>query len=229
MTLRNDLRNIKKILLERYKNNLAAILVFGSANTGQFIDGESDIDTIILLKNPGDLDLEREKKFLSKKAELINWSIIHFRTLKDYKNHIYNEGSWSSWITTINGSKRIYSTSEFEKFRRELIKNPVPRKKLFKYLKNKDRFELTKMKRLGGWNSTKWAFSHIRRKLQILNYFKTEKLIFDYDACVYNLNPDDKQELNQLCQKYKQREKLSKKEINYYYNLARELTKMLHS
>lgn len=49
--LENSLRNIKNFILRRYKDNLAALIVFGSANTGHFREGESDIDTMIFLKN----------------------------------------------------------------------------------------------------------------------------------------------------------------------------------
>ena len=64
MSLKKSLKNIKGFLKKRYKGNLAAILVFGSAVTNHYIEGKSDIDTIILLKEQKGLDLKKESKFL---------------------------------------------------------------------------------------------------------------------------------------------------------------------
>ena len=136
MNLQNSLREIKKFLKKRYKNNLAAILILGSTNTGHFVGGKSDIDTIILLKKKNNLNLKKEIKELQKKVKPMKWSIIHFETFASYKKHIYQKGSWSSWITVIAGSKKLYTTKEFEKFRRQLIKKPIPKEKLLEYLKN---------------------------------------------------------------------------------------------
>ena len=66
MTLEKHLKKIKNFLLDRYKDNLAAILIFGSANTGQWEEGISDIDHMIFLKKLNGLNLNKESKFLFK-------------------------------------------------------------------------------------------------------------------------------------------------------------------
>lgn len=227
MSLKNRLENIKRFLKKRYKNNLAAILIFGSANTGEYRERESDIDTIILLKKQNNFDFKKELKFVSKKFKSENFAIHHLTTIKNYEKHIYDEGSWSSWITTIKGCKKIYSTSEFLKFRKRLISKPISQKKLIKYLKKKDEFELKE--KLTGYKKTKWIMSHLRRKLQVMNYFEGKELIFDYEKCFNNINlvNDEKRKLEKLYNSYGKRKSLSKREVQEYYKLAEELTRRI--
>ncbi len=230
MSLENSLENIKRFLKKKYKDNLAAILVFGSANIGHYKEGESDIDLILLLKSKKRLNMEEEKESLFENFEKENAKIIHFKTLSNYDKHIYKKGSWSSWITVIDGSEKIYSTPEFQKFRKRLISKPILKKKLIEYLKTKDRFELEGyLKKEKGFALTKGLFSHIRRKLQIINYYETNQIIFDYNKCLKRICLEDgeKRKLKKLYSTYKKRKGLSKKEIKDYYKLANEFTKKI--
>ena len=59
-------KRIIDVCLRRYKENLAAILIFGSYTTGKFVLGKSDIDAIILFKWRDNLDFEKEKYKLEK-------------------------------------------------------------------------------------------------------------------------------------------------------------------
>ncbi|MEK6757615.1 MAG: nucleotidyltransferase domain-containing protein [Nanoarchaeota archaeon] len=228
MSLDDYLSDIKRYLKERYKDNLSAILIFGSANTGHFVERKSDIDLIILLKNKKELNLEREKEILFKERKSLKWSIVHFDTIKEYEKHIYKKGSWSSWITVINGSKKLYRTNEFEKFRKRLISKPISKKKLKKYIKDKDKFELDGyFKNIKEFESLKGLFSHLRRKLQIMNYYENKTILFDYEKCLKNINLDKNKEimLNKLYDNYVKRKTLPKKDIDDYYEISRELTK----
>lgn len=227
MTLKSSLNKIKKFLIKRYSNNLDAFLVFGSANTGPFLEGKSDIDIIILLKRKNKINLEKENLFLFKKFKKEKLKIVHLKTIKDYEKHIYKKGSWASWITVINGSKKILSSKEFEDFRKRLILKPIPRKKLIEYLKHKDKFELKGyFKKRKGFILTKAYFSHLRRKIQIINYFQNGKIIFDYEKCLKNirLEKEEKEKLKKLHEIYKKRMRMSKKQILYYNKLAEKFT-----
>ncbi len=222
-------KNIIKNSLKRYNENLAAILIFGSYNTGRFVFGISDIDSIILLKREDNIDFENGKHELGNELADIKLKILHFKTLKDYKEHIYQEGSWSSWITVIKGSKVVYSTPEFEDFRRELHSNPINKIKLLDYVIKKDKFELEGyLKDLSGWDLTKGLFSHIRRKLQILNYYLGNELNFDYNICLRNLKEiDNKESLEELGDLYNKREILHKKEADNYFSISKLLTRKI--
>lgn len=230
MSLEKDINEIRKFLLKRYKNNLAGILIFGTANTGYFVEGKSDIDHMIFLKKQNGLNLKKESEYLFETLRKYHFSTQYFNTLKGIKEYIKKRKSFSTYITIVSddGSRVIYSTPEFEKTKEWLLKHPFKKQEIKNLVREKDKFELEGyFKDIKDYELTKGLMSHIRRKLQIMNYLKTGKLIFDYNKCIYNINPDNKQELDELYQKYKQREKLSKGEIDYYYKLAKELTKKI--
>ena len=232
MSLQKSLKEIKRLLLKRYKKNLAAILVFGSANTGHFVGGESDIDHMIFLKRLHNLNLTKESKFLFENLRKYHFSTQYFNTLKGIKEYIKKRKSFSTYVTIVSddGSRIIYSTLEFEKTKEWLLKHPFKKQEIKDSIKEKDKFELEGyFREIKDYELTKGLMSHIKRKLQIMNYFKTGKLIFDYDKCIKNINPENKEELNNLYEVYKQRGKLSKKEIDYYYKLARELTRRINT
>lgn len=227
MNLEKNIQEIKDFFLKRYKSNLAAILIFGSANTGHFVEGKSDIDTIVLLKRQNKLDLGKELENLFETFEEIKLRILHFKTLGSYKKHIYDKGSWASWITVIDGSRKVYSTREFQKFRKHLISKPIPKKKLKEYIKEKDKFELSGyFKKIKESDLTKGLFSHLRRKLQIINYYENKKIEFAYKKCLKNIkiNKEEREKLQKLYKSYEKKEKLPKKEINYYTKLAKKFT-----
>lgn len=219
---------IKEICLEQNGENLAAILIFGSYGIKTYAAGVSDIDAIILLKEKGTLDFEKEQKNLREKLAEINLSIHHFTDIESYKNHIYQGASWSSWITVLKSPKQIYTTQEFEDFKKYLASHELDKEKLKEYILQKDKFELEGyFKQRTGWELTKGIFSHLRRKLQILNYYSGNDLDFDYDKCLANLKLKNKRSLQKIGQFYCERLNLSTSEIPVYYEIAKSLTKKI--
>lgn len=220
-------RRIVDVCLGRYNGNLAAVLLFGSYNTGHFREGISDIDSIILFKETDNVDFKSEPEKLRKELSDVKLSIQHFHTLKDYFDYIQDKGSWASWITVVNGSKVIYKTREFEEFKERLQNNPISKEKLAKYLKQKDKFELDGyFKERREWDLTKAIFAHIRRKLQVMNYLAGNSPEFDYDTCLTNLNGEvrDKDRLVNLGEAYEKRRALSEDEVKEYVGYAKKLT-----
>ena len=122
MSLEDSLNKIRGFILARYQDNLAAILIFGSANTGHFREGKSDIDTILLLKRQQNINFNKEIKFLLEALKSEHFATQYFYTLIGIKKHIRERGSWSTYITIVSedGSKVLYSTPEFEKTRKWL-------------------------------------------------------------------------------------------------------------
>lgn len=232
MSLENSLKKIRSFIVSRYGDNLAGLLVFGSANTGQFHEGRSDIDTIILLKKLNGLDLEKETNFLIESLKSENFRTQYFHTVESIKEHVKKRVSWSTRITILSkeGSRVLYSTPEFEKLKRWLIDNFPSKEDIMRYVIEKDKVELDGyFKEIENFDLTKALMSHVRRKLQIMNYFQSNKIIFDYDICLNDveLPAEEKGKLKELYRIYEKREKLSKKQISDYYNLARELTKRI--
>jgi len=232
MSLENSLEKIKKFILQRYCDNLVAILVFGSANTGHFREGKSDIDTMIFLKKLNSLDLKKETKFLINKLSSENFRTQYLHTTRSLKKYVKKRVSWSTRITILSkeGSRVLYSTPEFKKLKEYLIKNFPSKEDIRKYVKGKDKVELSGyFKKIKNFELTKGIFSHIRRKLQIIVYFQTKKLIFNYNNCLneISLSNNEKERLKMLYNLYNKRKKLSQKQIGEYYRLAEKFTEKI--
>lgn len=229
MTLEENIQKIRQFLLERYKKNLAAILIFGSANTNHFVEGKSDIDHMIFLKRLGGIDINEEIKFLLDRLKSENFASQYFNDLEGLKDYIKKRKSFSTYITIVSkdGARTVYTTPEFERTIEYLKKHPLTKEEIKEHLKEKDEFELNGyFEKIKGYDLTKALMSHLRRKLQIMNYFQTGGLIFDYVACLNNreINQEDKKKLEKLYKNYKKRATLSDEEIDYYRNLARQFT-----
>lgn len=229
MPLKNSLKKIKELILKRYGKNLVAILVFGSANTGHFREGKSDIDTMIFLKRLNGLNLKKETKFLINKLKAENFHTQYFFTINEIKKYAKKRISWSTRITilTEDGSRVLYSTEEFEKLKKWLIKNFPTKEEIREYVREKDKFELEGyFKKIKNFELTKGLFSNIRRKLQITYYFQKQNLVFDYNKCLdkISLPNKEKERLQLLYKLYNERKKLSKKQIKDYYFLAKNFT-----
>lgn len=229
MTLEKSLSKIKEFLLDRYKDNLAGILLFGTANTGEFRKGKSDRDTMIFVKRQNGLDVDKEIKFLLDALKSERFATQYFHTLEGIVQYIRERSSFSTYIIIVakDGSRTLYSTPEFEETRERLRKNPLSKEDLKKYVKKKDKFELDGYFRdIEVFKLTKALFAHIRRKLQIMNYFKTGKLVFDYQKCMNNLDLTfiQRGELDSLYQDYSNRKSLTDYRIKKCYSLAREFT-----
>ena len=229
MVLEDTLKKIRSFILGRYKGNLVAILVFGTANTGEFREGKSDVDTMIFLKKQSSLNFEANVRFLLKALKEENFATQYFNTLGGIRNYIQERGSWSAYITIISkdGSRVLYLTPEFEATKRWLEEHPIPKQSLRTYLEGKDRFELDGyFRERRGFDLTKALVGHIRRKLQIMHYFLTGDLIFDYSSCLIKaeLTEDEREKLESLYESYQKRRTLTEKEVGYYDRLARQLT-----
>lgn len=232
MSLKKSFERIRNFILKRYGDNLVAILVYGSANTGHFKKGKSDIDTMIFLKKLNGLNLERETKFLIRSLASENFRTQYFHTLASIKKYVTERISWSTIITILSkdGSRVLYSTPAFKKLKKWLMENFPTREQIYKYVKEKDKFELYGyFKKIKKFELTKGLMSHIRRKLQIINYLQTGKLIFDYSRCLKNvyLPENEKEKLRNLYKLYNNQKKLSKKQVREYYHLAKQFTKRI--
>lgn len=232
MSLEDNIQAIKGFLLDRYGNNLAGIIIFGSTNTGHFREGESDIDHMIFLKKLGKININEEIKFLLDSLKQYNFATQYFNTLEGIKDYIKKRKSFSTYMTIVSedGSRVIYTTPEFERTREYLRKHPLTKKEIQEQIKEKDNFELNGyFEKINGYILTKALMAHLRRKLQVVNYFKTGELIFDYERCLDNsdIDKEEKESLEKLYHHYQKRETLTLKEIEHYEDLARQFTERI--
>ena len=232
MALEKSLKRIREFLLDRYKDNLAGILLFGTANTGEFREGKSDIDTMIFVKEQRGLNIDDEIKFLVDALKSERFATQYFHTLKGIVQYIKERSSFSTYITIVgeDSSRTLYSTPEFEETRQGLKENPPSKEDIKRYVKKKDEFELDGYFRdIGGFELTKSLFAHIRKKLQIMNYFKTGELTFDYNQCADNLglSANEREGIDSLYEDFSKRNPLKIEEVNRYQQLAKQFTERI--
>lgn len=229
MSLENSLKKIKRFILKRYGDNLAAILLFGTAHTGEFKEGVSDIDIMIFLKKQGDSNLDEESASLFNDLRTERFTTQYFHTLESMKRYIKERTSFSTYlvITSKDGSRVLYSTPEFEWLKSWLKENPPSIQEIKRYVEKKDGFELDGyFKKLKGFDLTKAIFSHIRRKLQVIAYLKTGELVFNYNRCLNKVDLS-KEKLKKLYEIYEQRKNISKKQIDSYYRIAKKFKRKI--
>jgi uncharacterized protein YaeQ len=178
------------------------------------------------LKKKNNLDLKKEAHDLIEELKSENFRTQYFHTIASIKKYLRERISWSTRITIISqeGSKVLYSTPEFNKLKKWIKENFPSKKDIKKNVKEKDEFELY------GYFK-KILMAHVRRKLQIINYFDNKTLIFDYHKCLRNteISNVEKEKLKLLYDYYRTRKALSESQIEYYYKIAKKLTKKIES
>src|SRR3989344_4906244 len=147
MLLENSLKKIKNYFVSRYKDNLASVVLFGSVVTGKYVEGKSDIDTIVLLKKKENLNLDEEKKRVFEERTEKNLSIQNLMDLKYAKENLVSGKSWSTYwaLASEKGSRILYSTPEFKSLKKYLLKNPPKRGITKLHTEEKDKVDLEKL------------------------------------------------------------------------------------
>jgi len=226
------LEGIVEKLKARYGENLAAIVIFGSYVLGLYKEGKSDIDSIILIKERAGIeDLAAEGTRLFQEMTEERLSVQEFNVLFEYEADLYERGRFTSWATMQKqkGCEVAYKTREFEEFLERLKRKPLEKGKVLKTVREKDDFDLkVYLGEAEGFRKTVCLFGHLRRKLQILNYYTDNQLEFDYDDClrsVFNLlDREDVKKLENLNGKYKSRQILDKDGVEEYVALSKRMT-----
>ncbi len=232
MSLENSFKKIKNYFVNRYKDNLASVVLFGSVVTNDYVEGKSDIDTIIILKKKGNLDLDKEKISAFEERNEPRLSIQNLIDVKQAKENLICGKSWSTYwaLASEEGSRILYSTLEFKSLKKYLLKNPPKRDITREHIKEKDKVDLEKLfPKWKGFLATKYLTFHLRRKLQVLNYFKTGNYIYDFEKCLKNINfnEGEKNNLEKILKHKKNRKLLSKKETDSFIKLSYDLTKKI--
>jgi hypothetical protein len=159
-----------------YRDNLAAIVVFGSYVCGGFDKTKSDYDLFILFKNK----TPRGRSFLRKKFP--KCSLIYFNSLDEMKERI-RFGHFTSYITLLTeGSRVLYSTREYNIFLNEISKMNLLEETIdVAGVEWKANYEKNVLKKNVGHKAIKWALPMVRRRLQLLTFIRKRKLIWNLE------------------------------------------------
>ncbi len=224
MKLKKSLNKIEKFVRLRYGRNLAGLLVFGSVVSGDFVEGKSDIDVMILLKDKEGLNFEEEILELSDELGSSGFVCQYFHTLRSIKDYVLKRKSWGVFvvIASEDGAFVLFSSKGFKSLKDWFKSHPLTKNDCVYYLKEKQKTDVNGyFKERKGFEFTKSIFAHIRKQLQMLNFFKSGKLLFDYEKCLRGIEGDC--ELKELYERYKNRKGLSVSEGKVYYDYIRKL------
>jgi len=187
------LKNFVNYCKDKFGDNLAAIVVYGSYAGGYFDKNKSDYDVFVIFKEY----TPEGKNNLKKKFKKI--TLQYFLTTEDLINHV-RSGHWTVYITLLKGKlKIVYKTKEYKDFLKKL-------KKIYFFdfidvaiIEAKAVYEKRQLKKLKGFKALKWAFPSIRKKLQLLNYIRCKKPVWKFRKVLRkNKNIFDKKEIKFL-------------------------------
>jgi len=157
---------------KKFKENLIAIVIYGSYPWKYFDKTKSDYDIFAIFKNKP----LRNRKEINKKFPKI--SLQYFCTEKELIEKI-KKGHFSIYVTLLKSAKVLYKTKEYSKFLKELKTIKFSKKKFIKKTIDKTDFELKVLRNNNGYVGAKCIFPSIRKRLQLLTYVEKNKLIWD--------------------------------------------------
>ncbi|MDD5193809.1 MAG: hypothetical protein PHF67_04470 [Candidatus Nanoarchaeia archaeon] len=238
MALNESFDRIRRHLQQRYRDNLAGALVLGSSNTGHYAEGVSDINGMVFVTDGKDLDFDDEAQELMAGLQEVRFQTQYVNSLQGIQDYIRRRHSFATWVVIAGeeGSNTLHTTPEFERIRVDLRQNPLTDTEVRKHLEKKRRYELEgyflKEGRPGQkygdrpYRETQNLLFYVRRGLQILNFFRTGELVFDFDRCLENseLSAGEGAKARALYQAYADRRVLDGNETRDYYDFAERLT-----
>jgi len=172
---------------EEYRNNLLAIVIYGSYAWGYFDNQKSDYDVFVIFKNKTPKDKKVADKEFKKKFPKVS---LQYYCSDDELIHKVNEGHWSVYITLLKSGRILYMTKDYKSFLKRLKKIDFI-ERLFDTaaMEYKAKFEIDALKKIKGYKAAKWALPSIRKRLQLLTYIRKRKAIWSIKK-VIKLNRD---------------------------------------
>jgi len=172
---------------DKYKDNLFAIVIYGSYAWGYFDKKSSDYDVFIIFKNGTPKNKKLAQKEFNKLFPKI--SLQYYCTAEELINKV-REGHWSIYITLLKSAKVLYKAKGYRKFLRRLKKiNFIEQLLDTAAMEYKVKFEIDVLKKIKGYKAAKWALPSIRKRLQLLAYIRKKKAIWDIKK-VAKINKD---------------------------------------
>lgn len=211
---------------DKFKDNLIAIVIYGSYAWGYFDKRKSDYDLFVIFKNK----IPRGKSEIRRKFKRI--ALPYFCTTYDLINKI-KEGHFAIHITLLKSAKVLYKTKNYDKFLKKLKKIDFLEELVdIAGMESHAKFEKNVLKKRKGFMATKWALHTIRKRLQLLTYIRYHKLIWDLEKILPLekdiLNKEEKDFLLNLEKKLESRSKeFSKEDKNIALKILHKLDEEL--
>ncbi|OGY49616.1 MAG: hypothetical protein A3B89_02995 [Candidatus Buchananbacteria bacterium RIFCSPHIGHO2_02_FULL_40_13] len=162
---------------EKYKDNLSAIIIYGSYAWGYFDSKKSDYDLIVLFKEELPTTKEKAEKEIRKKFPKV--SLQYFKTWEEMTNYAHL-GHFTSYITLLKSGKVLYAKKDYKKFLKKLRKINLFEKAFdIAAIEGKTLFEINVIKKNKKYKAAKYSLPAIRKRLQLLTFIRTKKLIWN--------------------------------------------------
>lgn len=162
---------------EKYKNNLLAIIIYGSYAWGYFDKRKSDYDVFVIFKEKIPKSKKSAKIEFSKKFPKIT---LQYYCTADEIIHKVNKGHWTTYITLLKSGRVLYKTKDYKKFLKSLKKIKFMGEILdAAAIEYNSLFEIKELQKFRGYEAAKWALPCIRKRLQFLTYIKKKKTIWN--------------------------------------------------
>ena len=218
------LKNFIKYCKEKFGDNLAAIVIYGSYAWGYFDKKKSDYDVFMIFKDK----IPYGEKELRKKFKKVGG--FYYLNIDELLKRAHL-GHWTSYITLLTSARVLYSTKEYEKFLRKLKKINLLEEIIDiagVELRSINRANILKKTR--GYKAVKWALASIRVQLQLFSYLRYKKLIWNIKENLKKnkdiLTKEEMVFLEILDKKVRKRiNKFNKKDKNMALNLIYKLNK----
>lgn len=183
------LKEFIKFCKEKYKENLMAVIIYGSYAWGYFDRKESDYDVAVIFrdKTPSEhkeIDRRFPKVFLQ-----------YFCTADELLKKV-EAGHFTIYVTFLKSARVLYWTKDYKKVLKELKKvDFIEELADTTAMQYKANYEINCLKKLKGYKGAKWALPCIRKRLQLLTYIRRRKPIWKLKKVV-KMNKDllDKEE-----------------------------------
>ena len=158
---------------EKYKDNLIAIVIYGSYPWGYFNKEKSDYDVFVIFSDK----TPKNKREIEKKFPKI--TLQYFCTSEELIDKV-SRGHWSVYITLLKSARVLYATKEYKKFLKRLKKIDFIEQLIDTVsIEFKTGFEIKELKKKRGYVALKWALPLLRKRLQLLTYIKRKKAIWN--------------------------------------------------
>jgi predicted nucleotidyltransferase len=169
-------RNLKQFMNyceNKFKDNLFAIIIYGSYAWGYFDKEKSDYDIIVILKNKTKINKKEIEKIFPK------LSLQYLMSKKEILNYTHL-GHFTTYITLLKSGRTLYVKRGYKRFLRKLRKtNLLERTFDAVAIAAKTTKEIKQLESVRGYNGLKWALPAIRKRIQLLTYIRFKKLIWN--------------------------------------------------
>ncbi len=201
------LRKFVNYCKREFKDELVAIVIYGSYIWDYFDKEKSDYDLFVIFKDK----TPRKRKHISKKFKRV--ALQYFCNIDDIKRYIL-EGHWAIYITLLKGSKVLFKTKYYNKLIQHIRNMPHFKNNNILGIERKRGYIRNVLIKKKGYSAIKWTLPELRKRLQLLTYIKKDKIIWDLNKNIRLNKKFLNKEESDFIKKLQKKESIRSNEFN---------------